>query len=1319
MDGMRPPEAFSLQGNITDNWKRWKQRFELYLTASGLDKKDSKVQTATLLHIIGEEALEIYNTFSFEQVISSSGQPVAPTLKDLLEKFTVHFEPQSNVTFERHVFNTRFQHENESFDQFVTDLKKKAKSCEFEHLRDSLIKDRIVVGIRDDGTRARLLREKDLSLEKAIDICKATEITSQHIAELKPKQNIHAMQATSMNRKTCPKCGNKHPPRKCPAYGKECHTCKKKNHFSSICRDQDRDNDRDRLSRKVPFGGQTRNKKGHRPSKRGIHDIKQDSEYSDADSEEFHVDAINGVQQKEEKSKKEWYVNLTFLSDKNRHKEKATTNSAQFKIDTGAQCNILAAKAYKKLGMPKFGKSKARLMSYTEHVEKSHLGKCTLTCVRKNKFHNIEFEVIDRDAQSILGLESSELLGFVKRADSIKDDNLANQYTDVFEGLGCMGEPQHLDVDKSISPTIHPPRKVPVAIKQGVKNELNRMEEMGVIVKQTEPTQWVSSMVTVAKKGKNKVRICLDPRDLNKAIKRPHYPMKTIDDITDNLAGAQIFSTLDANCGFWQIPLDDESSKLLTFNTPYGRYRFLRLPFGINSASEIFQRIMTDMFSDIEGVEVLVDDILIYGPSESVHDQRLKQVLERCREKCIKLNPDKCHIRQTQVTYMGHIVSTEGLKPDPKKIEAITKMPTPQSKKGVQQFLGMVNYLGKFIPNLTEKSAPIRVLLEKDVAWHWDDKKEASFKALKEAVTNAPVLKYYDVSKPVKLSVDASQAGTGAVLLQNGHPVAYASKAFTDAQTRYAQIEKELAAIVFGCKKFHQYIFGRTVDVETDHKPLETIFKKPLHASPPRLQKMLLNLQKYDLRVTYEKGVNLFISDCLSRNFLANQSDDVDVEEIPICIIDKLPIADERMKEIKDETKKDETLQKLRKAILTGWPNEKREVSEEIRQYWEYRELLTVEDELICKDARVIIPKSLRKKMIGKVHGHAHQGIEKTKKLARDIMYWPGMSAQIADIVASCEICNTYKQNNANEPMIGHTKPDQPWQKIGSDILELNGKYHLILVDYYSSFFELCELKNMTTSTVIKHCKEHFARYGIPSEFVSDNGPCYASSEFKKFSEEYKFKHVTSSPGYPKSNGKAESAVKIAKNLLRKSSDIHLALLQYRNTPLEGLDASPAQLLMGRRTRTPLPTNKRLLKPKTQQNINTKLKKQQEKQKMFYDKTTHTLPNLVIGDVVRMRSTRNPKIWQKAIVVRICKEPRSYIVQAEGVDYRRNRKDLNKTKESLNPLHQNDEYNNQTQTSHDNPPNTPQNTSQRTTQPKQGYTTKYGRHIKPPERYGT
>ena len=262
-----------------------------------------------------------------------------------------------------------------------------------------------------------------------------------------------------------------------------------------------------------------------RPGNRGVHDIHHSSDSSDDDGDQFHVNVVGGPRKDvEEKPAKEWYVNLNFLSSQNRHNEKSgrksAIKSARFKIDTGAQCNILPVKAYKELGEPKLSKSKARLVSYTDHVERSK-GKCTLTCVRKNKYHNIEFEVIDRDAQLILGLESSVILGLVKRADVVKEDSLPleNQFKDVFQGLGCMGEPQHLEVDKTIKPTVHAPRKVPIAIKQNVKDELKRMEKMGVITKQTEPPEWVSSMVIVAKKGKNKVRICLDPRDLNKAIK--------------------------------------------------------------------------------------------------------------------------------------------------------------------------------------------------------------------------------------------------------------------------------------------------------------------------------------------------------------------------------------------------------------------------------------------------------------------------------------------------------------------------------------------------------------------------------------------------------------------------------------------------------------------------------------------------------------------------------------------------------------------------------------------------------------------------------
>ena len=229
------------------------------------------------------------------------------------------------------------------------------------------------------------------------------------------------------------------------------------------------------------------------------------------------------------------------------------------------------------------------------------------------------------------------------------------------------------------------------------------MEKIDVITKVTEPTEWVNSVVVTEKKN-GKVRVCLDPRDLNKAIKREHYPMKTVEEVAAQLAGATVFSTLDASSGFWHVKLDEKSSKLTTFNTPFGLYRFLRLPFGINSAPEIFQRRITQTFEDIDGADAIVDDILIWGKDVTEHNKRLEQVLQRVRDINLKLNTEKSIVQTDEVTYIGHILSSKGIKPDPSKVQAITEMKSPQDKKELQRVMGMVNYLGKFIPNLSDVS---------------------------------------------------------------------------------------------------------------------------------------------------------------------------------------------------------------------------------------------------------------------------------------------------------------------------------------------------------------------------------------------------------------------------------------------------------------------------------------------------------------------------------------------------------------------------------------------------------------------------------------
>ncbi|KAL8573729.1 hypothetical protein ACOMHN_019003 [Nucella lapillus] len=321
--------------------------------------------------------------------------------------------------------------------------------------------------------------------------------------------------------------------------------------------------------------------------------------------------------------------------------------------------------------------------------------------------------------------------------------------------------------------------------------------------------------------------------------------MRTADDVASRIGNTKVFSTLDAKAGFWQIRMDKTSSRQTAFSTPFGIYRFLRMSFGINTASKVFQQALERLFEGYP-CTIIVDDILIWGSTIEEHDANLRKVLCRAREIGLKLNLQKCHFRAKSVTFVGHKFTAEGLKPDLEKTQAIKAMPAPEDRPGLQLLLGMTNYLCKFIKDYSEKTAVLRELLRKDTAWCWTDAHEQAFQKLKDGLASPPVLKYFDPTKSVVLSVDACQSGLGAACLQDDAPVAYASRALTDAETQHAQIEKELLAAVFACKKFNDFVYGRKVTIETDHKPLISIVQKPLHAAPARLQRMLLQLQSYN-----------------------------------------------------------------------------------------------------------------------------------------------------------------------------------------------------------------------------------------------------------------------------------------------------------------------------------------------------------------------------------------------------------------------------------------------------------------------------------------
>ncbi|RXN06058.1 Transposon Ty3-I Gag-Pol [Labeo rohita] len=726
-----------------------------------------------------------------------------------------------------------------------------------------------------------------------------------------------------------------------------------------------------------------------------------------------------------------------------------------------------------------------------------------------------------------------------------------------------------------------------------MKETLQDLVCRSVISPVTETTEWVNSLAITEKKN-GSLRVCLDPRDLNKAIKRQHHSIPTPDEVCSNLAGKSIFTILDEKDGYWQIKLDEPSSKLCTFNSPWGRYCFRRLPFGIRSASEVFQQKNCETFGDIQGVHIIADDMIIAASSEQEHDEILDKVMERAKAAKMRFNGEKIQFKVKTVKYMGHIITPEGLRPDEAKVKAITDMPPPEDKQALQRLLGMTKYLAQYIPKEASLTAPLRQLLRKDAVWQWNPHHSTASENLKSALTKAPVLRFYDHKKPLTIQADSSKDGLGACLLQEGHPVCYASRALTDTEQRYAQIEKELLAILFAARKFHQYRYGRTVMVQSDHKPLENIMQKQLCKAPARLQRMLLQLQKYELNIAYTPGKHMHIADMLSRATVGSEADDsgdLYDEKVVHGLEATDALSPQTLQQLKEATVADQVLQDLCEKVETGWPQRRRSVNSNLHSYWPMRHKISVQNGIVMAGDKIIIPHSFRKAILEKLH-IAHQGMQRTKAKARKSLYWPGMAQDIEMMVEKCAPCQQLQPWQQKEPLITHDVPELPWMKVGADIFELRGQSYLLLVDYLTKYPEVLNIPDKSAHTVIQKMKSVFARHGIPKELVSDNVP-FASYEMQAFAALWDVKLTFSSPGYPQSNGLAERAIKTVKHALKKAlqtgTDPHLVLLSLRNTPVTGLNESPAQMLMGRVLRSTIPCSSAVLQQSTPQHIHKRL----------------------------------------------------------------------------------------------------------------------------------
>ena len=659
---------------------------------------------------------------------------------------------------------------------------------------------------------------------------------------------------------------------------------------------------------------------------------------------------------------------------------------------------------------------------------------------------------------------------------------------------------------------------------------------------------------------------------------------------------------------------------------------------------------MDTVLQGIPNVICYIDDILITGRNDEEHVQHLSEVLCRLEHHGFRLKKSKCYFLQPSVEYLGHRIDSEGLHPTEEKKEAILQAPEPENLQQLRSFLELLNYYGKFISNLATLLQPLHRLLHQDVKWRWNTSCIQAFNAAKQALSSSKVLIHYNPEYPLILAGDASAYGLGAVIshpLPDGteRPIAFASRTLSTAEKNYAQIEKEAASLVFGIRKFHQYLYGRKFTLVTDHKPLMAILgpKKGIPSlAAARLQRWAVLLSAYTYDIVFKPTSAHGNADGLSRLPLPVITQDTTISTVfNVVQLDSLPVTS---LQIRQATRNDPVLSKVLEYTKNGWPSD---VPKSLEPYKNRKSELTTEGDCLLWGIRVVVPAKYQNVVLQELHCD-HAGMTRMKSLARSHVWWPKIDKSIENLVRSCHPCLSIQHAPAAAPLHPWAWPQKPWQRIHVDFAgPFQGKNFLVVVDAHSKWPEVYDMKSNTTSqntiTVLRHL---FATYGLPLQLTSDNGPQFSSQEFATFMRENGVRHIRCAPYHPSSNGLAERFVRTFKQAMKAAEKSHISpqkrldnfLLRYRTTPHATTQRTPASLFMGRDLRTRLS----LLKPVCADQVAL----QQDAQARQHNQHTKTR-EFQIGERVMARNFGSGDKWMPG-KVKEKNGPLSYLIELES-----------------------------------------------------------------------
>ena len=668
-------------------------------------------------------------------------------------------------------------------------------------------------------------------------------------------------------------------------------------------------------------------------------------------------------------------------------------------------------------------------------------------------------------------------LGFGSVAQNLSEEEvhqlreLVLEFSDVFtlegEGLGCTDRVTH-SIDTGDHPPVRqPPRRIPFALRQTVREMVEAMLERGIVQPSSSP--WSSPVVIVSKKDGTK-RFCVDYRKLNAITKMDAYPLPRIDDALDMLANKEYFTSLDLISGYWQVKMADDSVEKTAFSTPDGLFEFTVMHFGLCNAPATFQRLMEAVLEGLipEKCLIYIDDSLVSGKTFGEHLRNLREVLTRLREACLTLKPKKCRLCRLSVEYLGFVVSKMGISADPKKVKAVQDFPTPLDLKSLRSFLGLASYCRRFIPCFSSIGQPLHALTKKDAPFVWTGSCEEAFNQLKNLLTTAPILVYPDFEKEFFLETDASGSGLGAVLTQvqeDGlhRPIAYASRTLQDHERNYGITELEALGVVWAVKHFRHYLYGHRCTVITDHEALKSLLNTP-HPSG-KLARWGMVLQELDLHIVYRPGKQNAKADALSRYPV---EDGAEVTTMPFTLVAAITQEAVSAKDgdpLSRRQEADPVLKPLMKYLDCGAvPEDKttaRKVILESAQYALLEGVLYhVEKD---KSLRVVPPSSDREKLFNEAHGGQFGGHLRDAKVHGQLSrhyWWPGMRKDIRQWCLACIPCATRSVGRQIRPPLTPIPVSGPFDRVGVDVIQFpkskrGNRYALVFMDYLTKWPEV------------------------------------------------------------------------------------------------------------------------------------------------------------------------------------------------------------------------------------------------------------------------